>query len=334
MSVHVVDVHSHIYPELYLRYLGARTTAPFVRDSGGQRSFVIFPGESGRPMDASYWDIGEKLGYMDRSGIARTVLSLGNPWLDPISGTESVPLARELNDYFAALDKETNGRIVGLGCLPSSNVADAVEVAGEIAQNRALRGVVVGTRICGLRLDDPALEPLWWSLNQSRLAVLVHPHYGLGLEEMDGFGHVLPLALSFTFETTTALARLVLAGIPERMPDLRILGSHGGGTLPFLAGRLDGCWHPDQVARGISSTLPSQVIGRLFLDAVVYSGPSLVASADAVGTDHMAFGTDHPFSIADAAQNLRAIRDTFRDSAAEDVLWRTAERLFALPDKA
>jgi aminocarboxymuconate-semialdehyde decarboxylase len=332
MSQEVIDIHSHIYPEPYLKFLSARTTEPFVREVDGERSFIIFPGEPGRTMNATYWDIGEKLAYMDRSGINRTVLSLGNPWLDPMTGPESIPLARELNEYFAALKKETRGRISGMGCLPSSSVADAVDAVGQIAGNSDLHGVVVGSRICGMQLDNPLLEPLWQALNDARVPVLLHPHNGLGLEEMEGFGHVLPLALSFTFETTTALARLVLSGIFSRMPHLSVIGSHGGGTLPFLAGRLDGCWRPDDVARAISSTLPSEAMRRLFLDALVYDSRSLQTVADLVGTDHMAFGTDHPFSISDPAENLRAIRETYQGLPAGDILFRTATRLFRLPE--
>jgi predicted TIM-barrel fold metal-dependent hydrolase len=326
----VVDIHSHIYPEPYVEFLAARDVEPLVREEDGRRMFVIFPGEAGRPMDATYWDIGKKLEYMDRSGIDRTVLSLGNPWLDPINGPEGIALARDLNDYFAALAKDTGGRIHGMGCLPSTSVPEAVDTVDAIAARPELHGVVIGSRICGLPLDDPALEPLWQAFNDTHVPVMLHPHYGLGLEHMEGYGHVLPLALSFTFETTTALARMALAGIFSRMPDLSLVGSHGGGALPFLAGRLDGCWRPDEVAQAISSSLPSDEMSRLYLDALVYHPRSLRTVADLVGTERMAFGTDHPFAISDPAENLRAIRSTFDGPAAEDVLNGTATRLFRL----
>jgi aminocarboxymuconate-semialdehyde decarboxylase len=328
----IIDIHSHIYPELYLKYMTERTSEPYVREVDGKRLFVIFPGESGRPMDETYWDVDEKLKFMDKFGIDRTVLSLGNPWLDPINGPESVSLAREVNDYFNSLPETTNGRISGMGILPSSSVEDCVAAVHYIAGKPHLRGVIVGSRICGVALDEPSLEPLWQALNDTEVPVLLHPHYGVGLDLMQGYGHVLPLALAFTFETTTALSRLVLSGVLTRMPGLKIVGSHGGGTLPYLAGRIDGCWRPDAIAREISPNRPSEAMRQLYLDALVYDPRSLKAAADLVGADHMAFGTDHPFSIADPLENLEAIRRGFSESEVEAILSGTATRLYGLTD--
>jgi aminocarboxymuconate-semialdehyde decarboxylase len=328
----IIDIHSHIYPELYLKYMTERTSEPYVREVDGKRLFVIFPGESGRPMDETYWDVDEKLKFMDKFGIDRTVLSLGNPWLDPINGPESVSLAREVNDYFNSLPETTNGRISGMGILPSSSVEDCVAAVHYIAGKPHLRGVIVGSRICGVALDEPSLEPLWQALNDTEVPVLLHPHYGVGLDLMQGYGHVLPLALAFTFETTTALSRLVLSGVLTRMPGLKIVGSHGGGTLPYLAGRIDGCWRPDGIAREISPNRPSEAMRQLYLDALVYDPRSLKAAADLVGADHMAFGTDHPFSIADPLENLEAIRRSFSESEVEAILSGTATRLYGLTD--
>ena len=332
MPEKIVDVHSHIYPELYLKYMTGRTSAPYIREVDGERRFVIFPGESGRPMDVTYWDIVEKLKFMDKFGIDQTVLSLGNPWLDPISGPESVPLAQELNDYFGSLHGATDGRISGMGCLPSSSVADSVAAVHYIASKPDLRGVIVGSQICGAQLDHPSLEPLWQALSDTELPVLLHPHYGVGLELMAGFGHVLPLGLAFTFETTTALTRLVLSGVVKRMPGLKIIGSHGGGTLPFLAGRIDACWRPDEAARQITPDRPSETMRQLYLDALVYDPRSLKAMGDLVGPDHMVFGTDHPFSIADPIENLNAIRQSFSEAHVQVILSDTATRLFGLAD--
>lgn len=333
MTDKVTDVHSHIYPDAYLKHMRGRTAEPCVREVNGQPAFVIFPGESGRPMDASYWDIDEKLKFMDRVGIDRTVLSLGNPWLDPMNGRESVPLARELNEYFASLQSATNGRICGMGCLPSSSVADAVRSVHYIASRPELHGIIVGSRICGSRLDDASLEPVWQALNDTSVPVFLHPHYGMAIDELDGYGHVLPLALGFTFETTTALTRMLLAGIFTRMPNLKLLAAHGGGTLAFLAGRLDACWRPDSAAREIAPTLPTETTKSIFLDALVYDPRSLPTVSDLVGTDHVAFGSDHPFSISDPIRNLEAIRNTYSGGELQDILSETAERLFGLPGR-
>jgi aminocarboxymuconate-semialdehyde decarboxylase len=131
-------------------------------------------------------------------------------------------------------------------------------------------------------------------------------------------------------ETTVALARLVMAGVLHRHPALRLVASHGGGTIPYLAGRLDAGWRSDPSLAARAPSPPSAVLGQLYLDAVVYHERALAAAADLVGSDHLAFGTDHPFSIADPQANLAAIDAAFSGSDLERVLGRTAAELYSL----
>ena len=335
MSSPVVDVHSHLYPRSYIELLKSRTQIPKIVGEPGDERFVIFPEEDrdddsgGRPMGPEYWDVAEKLAFMDRYGIARTVISLGNPWLDPFGETESLGAARMLNAELSEMQEATDGRIVGMGVLPTA-VDDAVVVAAETAESPSLAGLVVGPKICGRTLDDDALEPLWNELERSGLPLLIHPHYAAAVEELRGFGHAFPVALGFPFETTIALARLLFAGVLGTHPGLRILGSHGGGTLPYLAGRLDAAWASDPSVKGRLPYPPSDDLARLYVDCVLYHPRAMRAAADLVGATRMAFGTDHPFSVADPEANLRGIDAAFTGDDRESVLHATAGELFDL----
>jgi aminocarboxymuconate-semialdehyde decarboxylase len=330
MTSNVVDVHTHTYPRIYLDRLAARTELPRVDQRPDGEYFVIFPGEAGRLIDATWWSLDEKLAYMDRSGISQSVVSLGNPWLEPFSASEGREMAEELNAELASFEKRTDGRIVGMGCVPEGSVADAVAAVRAIRDTEGLYGVVSGTQLCGLQFDREELEPFWAALADGGVPLLVHPHHGIGLTQMDGFGHSLPLALAFPFETTTALTRLAMSGVLDRHPALRVIGSHGGGTLPYLSARVDGCWAPDDEARARRDTPPSEAFAQLYLDALVYHPRALRAAADLVGTDRMVFGTDHPFAIADPAVNIASIKETFAESEANQVFFETAHAMFGL----
>lgn len=329
----VVDIHSHLYPRWYIELLKERTDLPRVTGAPGDERFVIFPeeqgaGRSGRPMGDEYWSIEAKLEFMDRNGIGRTVLSLGNPWMEPFSAEVGLGAARRLNADWATLRERTGGRIVAMGALPGRDVGAAVAVIEEVAATDGLVGVVSGTHLCGLPFDDAALEPAWAALEHSALPLLVHPHHALATDELGGFGHALPVAVGFPLETTVALARLVYAGVLHRHPGLLLVASHGGGTLPYLAGRLDAGWRSDESLSRRAETPPSSVLDRLFLDAVLYHPRALRAAADLVGVGHLAFGTDHPFSISDPDTNLEAIREAFTEADAARVLADTALELF------
>ncbi len=327
----VVDIHSHLYPPSYVEALKRRTEPPRIAGEPGEERFVIFEGEHGRPMGDEYWDLGEKLAFMDSFGIDQTLASLGNPWLDPFEGDEAAALAAEANDYFAGLQEATGGRIVGMGVLPQHDLALAARTVEEVAAKPNLYGVVNACRVCGRELDDPELDPLWAALEAAAVPFLIHPHYAVGADALTGWGHAFPVSMGFPFETTVAVARLVFAGVLRRYPDLRIVASHGGGTIPFLAGRLDAGWKSDPSVHGRLPSPPSEDLQRLFLDALVYHPAALRAVSTLVGTGRMAFGTDHPFSVSDPAANLRAIDETFAGGEREDVLSGSARRFFGLP---
>jgi predicted TIM-barrel fold metal-dependent hydrolase len=325
----VIDIHTHLYPSVYLDALRARSEAPKLVPSSDGDLFVIFPDEPGRVMGDDYSDVQRKLDFMDGAGIDQSLVSLGNPWLDPIP--DSTGLARDLNAWFAGLRDQTGARLVGMGVLPGHELAAAVEVAAEIAATDSLYGVVSGTRICDLRLDDEALDPLWAELQRSGLPLFLHPHYGLGMDDLLGYDHALPVGLAFPFETTAAIARMVFGGVFERYPDLKIVAAHGGGALPFLAGRLDAAWQSDPPVQERLPVEPSTRLAKLFLDALTYHPRAMRAAADLVGIDRIAFGTDHPFSVADPEANLRGVDEAFAGADRDGVLHASAIDYFGLP---
>ena len=330
----VVDAHTHLYPRWYLDRLRDHAGLPRLRGTPGAERLVMFAGEGpdgGRPIDESYWEVDAKAAFLEREGLDQALVSMGNPWLEPFAGAESVELAWRFNEEAAALEAATGGRLCGMGVLPAHDVESAVAVAAHVGRTPQLHGVITGTRLCGRLLDDPALDPLWQALERDRVPVFLHPHHAVATEELAGFGHASPVGVGFPFETTVALWRLVLGGVLERFPGLAVLAAHGGGTVPFLAGRMDAAWRSDPSAQTRLSHPPSEDLARLYLDAVLYHPRAMRAAADLVGADRMLYGTDHPFSVADPATNLAAVEDAFPSGELDEVLGGTANRLFDLP---
>ena len=312
----VIDIHTHIYPPAYISLLRSRTTVPYIRSLPNNPSssdrLIILPAEDtaastnrGRPIGPEYHDISAKLAFMDAHGIDISVLSLANPWLDWLPAETAAETAREINDDLERECEEHEGRLYAFGTLPLS--APGGQVVGEIERLAGLghvRGVIIGTSGLGKGLDDPALEPIYAALQKQKQLIFLHPHYGLppsvyGPRASD-YGHVLPLALGFPLETTIAMARMLLSGVFDRFPDLQILVAHSGGTLPFLAGRIESC-----IAHDAHLKAEGKIEGRrsvwdvlkknVYLDAVIYGDVGLRAAVEASGVDRLMFGTDHPF---------------------------------------
>lgn len=325
-----VDIHSHIYPGWFLDLFRSRAEAPRVVEGDDGDRFHLFVTQdgigSGPLMTAEYTTVEEKLAFMDRHGIDRSIVSLGNPWLEVFDPEPSAGMAREANTRMAKLAEETSGRLYGMGVLPSGGPDTAAAIIEEVASEPGLRGVISSTTVCGLLFDDPDLEPVWEALAANRVPLLVHPMLAQLTPDLAGFGIALSAGVAFPYQTTVALGRLLLGGVLGRHPDLRIVASHGGGALPFLIGRLEGTHHGDPADEPLRDSAR-----RLLLDAALYEPDTVRMAADLVGADHLLFGTDHPFPNADADRISRAIRLGLGEAETALVMGTAAAEWYDLP---
>jgi predicted TIM-barrel fold metal-dependent hydrolase len=154
--------------------------------------------------------------------------------------------------------------------------------------------------------------------------------------------------MGFPLETTIAVTRMLLSGVWDRFTGLNVLLAHSGGTLPFLAGRIESCILHDGHLKAHGKTEKRRDIWEIlktniYLDAVVYSTVGLNAAIEASGADRLLFGTDHPFFPpleADAKEwhsvnaNYTAISKSFsgEDEKAQGVLGGNAVRILKLED--
>ncbi|KAH7914434.1 amidohydrolase 2 [Hygrophoropsis aurantiaca] len=377
----LVDVHTHVYLPRYAAELRARTVAPRILNwvnSAGQTEerLLILDGEpsAGRPVGPQYWDRDEKLQFMRKHEINISFVSSANPWLDFLPAARAHSLAKELNndlEEYCSTSPEAEGfaglkSLYGFGLLPLVPEIDIPSILQTIDQIKSLdhiRGVIMGTRGLGKGLDDEALEPVWEALQNANLVIFLHPHYGVDSKAFGDKpnGHVLPLALGFPFETTISITRLILAGVLDRYPSLRVMLAHSGGALPQLSSRLASCIDHDPIVAKRLKHDARFYLGQLYYDAVAY-GPEeldfvseIIARSSRygatggvyekqIGTKRLLFGTDHPFfpplkasqkwqSVEDNLGAIRAARwNGLGDTAQANVMGNNALRLFNLSE--
>ncbi|KAF8591485.1 amidohydrolase 2 [Ramaria rubella] len=324
----LVDIHTHIYLPRYVTFLRSRNQVPRISvtrmsSSKEESRLHILPNEpsGGRPIGPQYWDRDEKLKFMDTHNISVSVVSPANPWLDFLDPTSAIEMAGLLNIDLESYCSESPTlqlpevgsirRLYAFGVLPlvpSVSVSSILESISQVASLPHLRGVIIGTKGIGKGLDDDELEPVWGALAKEQLVVFLHPHYGVDAAwgEREN-GHVLPLALGFPFETTTATTRLILSGVLDRHPSLRLLIAHSGATLPQLSSRLASCIHHDPIVASRLKYDARFYLGKLWYDAVAYGPEELefvsrvierakrFQGTEQIGTEKIMFGTDHPF---------------------------------------
>jgi aminocarboxymuconate-semialdehyde decarboxylase len=175
---------------------------------------------------------------------------------------------------------------------------------------------MVLANIDGQHLTDPAFATVWKEIDKLGLPVLVHPTTPPGFKDMqlDEYGLVPPIG--FMIDTTLAIARMILAGFIDDYPKLKLIASHGGATLPYLAGRLDQCYDHIPAARERIKAKPSEYLQRIWYDTVVYDPCALEMYCVAGSPERVLYGSDYPRNIGDmAAGAWKRVRERPKDQA-------------------
>jgi aminocarboxymuconate-semialdehyde decarboxylase len=323
----IVDVHTHFYPEGYLEEI-RRSPEPYAfgRDALG-RTILTLHGERVVTMTQEMTSPEERIREMDRRGVDLQLVSITIPNVYVGPQTRRRDLARRANDGIAELVRRHPRRFAGLASVPLPDPEAAVTELERALGELGMVGAIVGSNIEGRYLDDPAFLPLYERAQELRAPLLVHPMPPASRDATVAPG-LVPL-LGFVFDTSASVARMVLAGVPERLPRLTLVLSHLGGTLPYLMQRLDNGYRAYPEVRDAIPHPPSHYLRRMFYDTVSFSVPSLGCALGAVGPDQIVMGTDYPHVIGDVGAALQSVRALgLPEAAVGRIMGGTAARIF------
>jgi aminocarboxymuconate-semialdehyde decarboxylase len=304
--VTVVDAPAHVV----VPGLGAEVRW----DDRGQ--VVELGGKAIRAAVREFVDLSKILDEQDRSGVDTVVLC---PWVN-LLGREP---ARQ-NEGLAAM---VGPRVAALGTVDLARPEELVELMGD----GRLSGVEVAASVDGDHLGHDRFADFWAAAEETRALVFVHPTTrGFGIEALNDY--YLWNTAGNPLETTITAAHLVMAGVLERHPDLRILLAHGGGAILALRGRLrhSHTFQPDARSRLTESPLDS--IRRFYLDTVTHDQELLRAAISFAGADRVLLGSDYPFDMG-LERPAEPVRELGLDPADEAlVLGGNAVRLLGQED--
>jgi aminocarboxymuconate-semialdehyde decarboxylase len=304
-----IDVHTHCVTEAWFELLqrhgGPRYTVQPV--SGGLRAIHLDGAPFMTPIPAML-DYDLRIKTMNENGIDVSVLSLAGPncyWGGP---QVSLKAAQIMNDDMALARAAFPGRIEWLASLPWQ-YPDIAPSELDRACKRGAKGVMVLANIDGKPLTAPEFAPIWRAIDARNLPVLVHPTAPPGMRDMDMVRFQLSASIGFTFDTTLALARMIYDGFFDLYPRLKIIGAHGGGTLPFVIARMDQCFDNIPACREKIARRPSEYLSKIFVDAIVYSHEALALTRQVMGDANILYGSDYPHAISDMAGTFRRIKE-------------------------
>lgn len=312
----VIDVHTHMLTQGYLDLLVTHGAPKYQRivNRAGEDTIRCLDAPF-FTLDRAMWDYDLRIRAMDSAGVDLAIVSLTCPNAYFGNAQISLAAARGVNESMAEQQALRPDRIRWLASLPWQHSELALaELARAIDAGAA--GVMVIANIDGRLLTDPGFAEIWKEIDKRELAVLVHPGPPVGAAELGLAEFGLVPAAGFPFDTTIAFARLFLEGFLDRYPRLKLIASHGGGALPYLAARLDRCHDRLPAASVNTSIRPSEYLERIYYDAVVYSDAALKLCIEAAGTDErVMFGSDYPHTIGDMPGCLARTRNLPAKSA-------------------
>ena len=323
----VIDIHTHMFGDAWMKQFlahgGEGNTT--MRLPGGLDRLVV-DGAPDLALVPALFDYAKRIEDMDANGIDIAVVSLTSP--NCFFGDEAVSCetARMVNDDMAAAQSAYPDRIRFFATIPWEYPDRAVAELERALELGAV-GIMVLAHIRDRRLIDDHFAPVWQTIDDHGLPVLVHPTTAYGAKE-GGFDIVpfISPSVGFTYDTTLALVQMAMTGFLDRYPNLKIIGSHGGGYLPYISTRLDMFARLSPAAMEASGVM--EQLARFYLDAIVYSQSALNMCLELVGPDRVLFGTDYPMP-ADFSR-LHELTNGSPADQREKVRGGNARRIFNL----
>ncbi|CAF1067765.1 unnamed protein product [Adineta ricciae] len=328
-----IDVHTHILPrELSAnaqKYLELRA-----RNDGDPRLDMYKDGKFFRTIEPNCFDIDVRLREMDEKNISMQVLStipvLFNYACENVN--DILQLSRELNDHIASICRQYPTRFLGLGTVPLQSPKLAVEELRRCVNELDLKGVQIGTHVNEWNLDHDELDLFWCEAEKLDACIFVHPWDMPVGKQYEAYW--MPWLCGMPFETTAAICSILMGGVLEKYPKLRLIFAHGGGSFPFTVGRIDhghAC-RPDLCAYN-NSHPPSSYIGRFSVDSLVHDSRALEYLVETMNETCVMLGSDCPFPLGEDKPG-ELILQTFEKNPGlcEKLLSSNAKRFFKIAD--
>ena len=252
------------------------------------------------------------------------IVSLNLPPVEALAGPEDSPeLARLANDSMAEVVSQCPDRIPGfVAALPLNNMDATLVEAERAVVELGAKGVQIGSNINGRPLDDPEFFSLYAKMAELDMPIWLHPTRAADFPDYKAeqrSKYDMWWVFGWPYETSVAMGRLVMSGVFDRHPDIKIIAHHMGGMVPYFEGRVGpgldqlGKRSNDPDDMGALDRLekrPYDYFRMFYADTAVFGSiPATECGLAFFGSDRVLFASDAPF---DPERGSGYIRETIR----------------------
>lgn len=326
-AMRTVDVHTHLMVPA-----SAELVAPHLRPEDDPRNFFSPPEtlalnrEFHQLARAKYTDPATRLADMDALGIDVQMVAISpSQYYYRADEPLAAKVAALQNDRIAEVVAHAPDRFAGVGTLPLAHPDAAVREARRLRTDLGFAAIQVGAEAAGIDLDADRFAPVWEAVEALGLVVVLHPEgFTDGARLSD---YYLVNVIGMPLSSTLTISRMVLGGVFERHPGLRMLVVHGGGYLTFYAARTDHAFRHRPELRKHIDRLPSEYVRELYVDTAVFDPTMVEQLVASHGADRVLLGTDYPFDMGlkdplafvDSARLRRDERDRIVGGNAQEL---------------
>ena len=325
----LIDSHAHIVPPALVdeaRKSGAALGITVEDTDGGPA--LQFEGLTHLRPVGGLARLEPRLEWMEQQGLGLQILG---SWLDiqgyTLSADNAATWAHLFNEHLAQIIQAHPGRFAGLATVPVQDGALAARELEYAVKELGFLGAMLATDPMEQDLAKESFEPLWDAAEALDVPLVMHPPtHGFGASIRPSY---LAFSLGRTLDTTITTAKLILTGLFDRHPNLKMMLVHGGGYLPYQAARIDngyrgGNGRPVELQRD----KPSDYLPMLYYDNVAVSTPAVRMMAEIAGPEHLLLGSDYVFSGNRAPVTDNILDAGFTTDQVNLICCGNARRLF------
>lgn len=294
-----IDCHAHFLPDKFVAEMQKRGFADAHKDQGYIEVADALTGYSRPkvrlPIFSGLWDIEERTALAERQRIDKQIICLP-PFYFGYKPEAKVGLeiCRIGNDALSEIVGKSPDRFAAFATVPLQSPKDAVAELRRAVEQLGFWGAEIGTSVAGAPMDDRGLDVFWETCCELDVPLFVHPQHELALDRTKEY--YLHNLYGNPSETGLMVARLIFAGVFERFPKLNLILAHGGGTIPYIIGRLDHGYRVRPETKTIPKP-PSAYLTQLYFDIIAHDDAMLAYLVGRVGYRRVVVGTDRPFDM-------------------------------------